>query len=110
MGPSSQGESGHGAWDRRASDRRAWDRESFGPWGLEAENLGPDGVRPLGHGVKRRGLAAPYALPAGVTALLLTGAFAAAAHGVVSAGWVLLIVAVIVSVVAVIAEPGAALS
>ena len=83
--------------------------ESLGPWGLEAENLGPDGVRPLGHGVKRRGLAAPYALPAGVTALLLTGAFAAAAHGVVSAGWVLLIVAVIVSVVAVIAEPGAAL-
>ena len=40
---------------------------------------------------------------------MLTGAFAAAAHGVVSAGWVLLIVAVIVSVVAVIAEPGAAL-
>jgi signal transduction histidine kinase len=58
---------------------------------------------------RRRGLAAPYALPAGSAALLLTGAVAAATHGTVSAGWVLLIVAVIVSAVALVAEPGAAL-
>jgi signal transduction histidine kinase len=57
----------------------------------------------------RRGLTAPYALPAGCGALLLTGALAASTHGAVSAGWVLLVVAVIVSVVALIAEPGAAL-
>ena len=98
-----------GAWGRRASDRRAWDRRASGHGASRRRISRPDGVRPPGHGVKRRGLAAPYALPTGVTALLLTGAFAAAAHGVVSAGWVLLIVAVIVSVVAVIAEPGAAL-
>ncbi len=53
-------------------------------------------------------MAAPYALPAGCAALLLTGALAAASHGAVSAGWVLLIVAVIVSAVALVAEPGAA--
>jgi signal transduction histidine kinase len=58
---------------------------------------------------RRRGLAAPFSLPAGFTALLVTGAAAAATHGALSAGWVLLIVAVIVSVVALIAEPGAAL-
>jgi signal transduction histidine kinase len=59
--------------------------------------------------LRRRGLAAPYALPVGAAALLVTGAVAAAAHGAVSAGWVLLVVAVIVSAVALIAEPGAAL-
>jgi len=65
----------------------------------------PAGQQNLG----RRGLAAPYALPVGAAALLVTGAVAAAAHGAVSAGWVLLVVAVIVSAVALIAEPGAAL-
>ncbi|HET7015171.1 MAG TPA: DUF4118 domain-containing protein [Streptosporangiaceae bacterium] len=57
----------------------------------------------------RSRLAAPYALPVGVTALLVTGAVTAAAHGAISAGWVLLVVAVIVSAAALIAEPGAAL-
>jgi two-component system sensor histidine kinase KdpD len=59
--------------------------------------------------VRRRTVAAPYALPAGFTALLLIGAIAAATHGGLSAGWVLLLVAVVVTLVASIAEPGAAL-
>jgi two-component system sensor histidine kinase KdpD len=58
---------------------------------------------------RRRTLAAPYALPAGFTALLLIGAVAAATHGVLSTGWVLGLAAVVVTLVATIAEPGAAL-
>jgi two-component system, OmpR family, sensor histidine kinase KdpD len=57
----------------------------------------------------RRGVAAPYALPAGCAALLVTGAIAAATHGGLSAGWVLLLAAVIVAAVGCLAEPGTAL-
>jgi two-component system, OmpR family, sensor histidine kinase KdpD len=58
---------------------------------------------------RRRGVAAHYALPAGCSALLLTGAIAAASHGVVSGGWVLLLAAIIVTAAGLIAEPGATL-
>ena len=54
-------------------------------------------------------LPAHYALPAGCSALLLTGAIAAASHGVVSGGWVLLLAAIIVTAAGLIAEPGATL-
>src|ERR1022692_3376511 len=58
---------------------------------------------------RRRGVAAHYALPAGCSALLLTGAIAAASHGLVSGGWVLLLTAIIVTAAGLIAEPGATL-
>jgi two-component system sensor histidine kinase KdpD len=58
---------------------------------------------------RRRGVAAHYALPAGCSALLLTGAIAAASHGLVSGGWVLLLAAIIVTAAGLLAEPGATL-
>jgi two-component system sensor histidine kinase KdpD len=58
------------------------------------------------HGsTRRRGLAAPLALPAGFGALLIVGAAAAATRGAVSAGWVLTLAAIIVSIGAAVAEP-----
>jgi two-component system, OmpR family, sensor histidine kinase KdpD len=63
------------------------------------------GSRPRG---RRRGLAAPLALPAGFAALLVVGASAAASHGALSAGWVLLLVAVIVAAGSTVAEPAVA--
>jgi two-component system, OmpR family, sensor histidine kinase KdpD len=58
---------------------------------------------------RRRRVAAHYALPAGCSALLLTGAIAAASHGVVSGGWVLALAAMIVTATGLTAEPGATL-
>ena len=58
---------------------------------------------------RRRGLAAPLALPAGFAALLIVGAAAAASHGALSAGWVLILAAIIVAVGAAVAEPAVAL-
>ena len=57
---------------------------------------------------RRRGLAAPLALPAGFGALLVVGAAAAASHGAVSAGWVLLLVAIVVAAGSTVAEPAVA--
>jgi len=57
---------------------------------------------------RRRGLAAPLALPAGFGALLVVGAAAAASHGGLSAGWVLLLVAIIVTAGSMAAEPAVA--
>jgi two-component system, OmpR family, sensor histidine kinase KdpD len=57
---------------------------------------------------RRRGLAAPLALPAGFAALLLVGAVAAATHGAVSAGWVLGFAAAIVAAGSAVAEPAVA--
>jgi two-component system sensor histidine kinase KdpD len=57
---------------------------------------------------RRRGLAAPLALPAGFGALLVVGATAAASHGALSAGWVLLLVAAIVAAGSTAAEPAVA--
>ncbi len=63
----------------------------------------------VGARTRPRGIAAVYALPSGLAALLAVGAFAAATRGAISAGWVLLLSAIIVAVTALIAEPGAAL-
>jgi two-component system, OmpR family, sensor histidine kinase KdpD len=57
---------------------------------------------------RRRGLAAPLALPAGFGALLVVGAAAAASRGGLSAGWVLLLAAIIVAVGSAVAEPAVA--
>ena len=54
---------------------------------------------------RRRGLSAPLALPAGFAALLAVGALAAASHGAVSAGWVLVLASVIAFLGAAVAEP-----
>ena len=59
-------------------------------------------------GRRRRGLAAPLALPTGFGALLVVGAAAAASHGAVSAGWVLLLVAIVVAAGSMAAEPAVA--
>jgi two-component system, OmpR family, sensor histidine kinase KdpD len=58
---------------------------------------------------RTRGLAAHYVLPAACTALLVVGAIAAASHGALSAGWVLILAAAVVTAVGMIAEPGATL-
>jgi two-component system, OmpR family, sensor histidine kinase KdpD len=57
---------------------------------------------------RRRGLAAPLALPAGFGALLVVGAAATASHGAVSSGWVLILAAMIVGVGSAVAEPAVA--
>ena len=57
---------------------------------------------------RRRGLAAPLALPAGFGALLVIGAAAAASHGALSARWVLVLVAVVVLGGSLVAEPAVA--
>jgi len=57
---------------------------------------------------RRRAVGAPFALPAGFAALLLIGAIAAGTHGALSASWVLALAAVVTGVAA-LAEPGAAL-
>ncbi|HEX9066048.1 MAG TPA: DUF4118 domain-containing protein [Streptosporangiaceae bacterium] len=64
---------------------------------------------PAGSRIIRRRIAAPFAIPAGCTALLVTGALAAATHGAVSGGWVLLLAAVVTGAAGLIAEPGATL-
>jgi signal transduction histidine kinase len=57
---------------------------------------------------RRRGLAAPYALPAGFAALLVIGAAAAALHGRLAAGAVLALAAAVVGAGALVAEPAVA--
>jgi two-component system sensor histidine kinase KdpD len=53
-------------------------------------------------------MSAPLALPAGFGALLVVGAAAAGSHGAVSAGWVLLLAAIIVASGSAVAEPAVA--
>jgi signal transduction histidine kinase len=57
---------------------------------------------------RRRGLAAPLALPAGFGALLAVGALAAGTGGRVDATWVLVLAAVIVTAGSFLAEPAVA--
>jgi two-component system, OmpR family, sensor histidine kinase KdpD len=57
---------------------------------------------------RRRGLAAPLALPAGFAALLAVGALAAGTHGWVDGTWVLILAAVIVTAGSLAAEPAVA--
>jgi two-component system, OmpR family, sensor histidine kinase KdpD len=59
-------------------------------------------------GPRRRGLAAPLALPAGFAALLVVGALAAATGGGVDATWVLILAAIIVAAGSLVAEPAVA--
>jgi len=66
----------------------------------------PGGLEPPP--ARRRGLAAPLALPAGFFALLLVGAAAAGTHGGVSAGWVLGFAAAVVAAGSAVAELAAA--
>jgi hypothetical protein len=56
----------------------------------------------------RRGLPAPYVLPAGFAALLAVGTVAAALHGRLNATGVLVCCAVVVGALAPVAEPAAA--
>ena len=60
---------------------------------------------PAATGRRRRGLSAPLALPAGFGALLVVGAVAAGSDGGLSAGWVLVLVAVIVTIGSMVSEP-----
>ena len=57
---------------------------------------------------RRRGLAAPLALPAGFAALLVVGAIAAGTGGGLSAGWVLGLAAAIVLAGSAVSEPAVA--
>ena len=59
-------------------------------------------------GSRRRGLAAPVALPVGCTALLLIGGIAAGSHCALTASWVLGLAAVVVICGSFVAEPGVA--
>jgi len=72
-----------------------WMRET------QAEDWPPAGAGPAR---RRRGLAAPLALPAGFGALLAVGAIAAATHSGLSPGWVLLLAAIIVGIGSAVAE------
>jgi hypothetical protein len=54
---------------------------------------------------RRRGLAAPLALPTGFAALLVVGAAAAGTGGRVDGAWVLILAAVIVAAGSFVAEP-----
>ena len=56
----------------------------------------------------RRGLPAPYVLPAGFAALLAVGTIAAALHGRLDATGVLICCAVVVGALAPVSEPTAA--
>jgi len=57
----------------------------------------------------RRGVAAHFSLPAGCSALLVIGAVAAASHGALSGGWVLVLAAVVIGLTGLIAEPAVTL-
>jgi hypothetical protein len=61
-----------------------------------------------GSAPRRRGLAAPFALPAGFAALLSIGAAAAALQGRLPAGAVLVLAAIVVAAGSMIAEPAVA--
>jgi two-component system sensor histidine kinase KdpD len=68
----------------------------------------PPSAAPLGGAARRRGLAAPLALPAGFAALLSIGAAAAALHGRLPAGAVLVLAAIVVVAGCIVAEPAMA--
>src|SRR5215470_7813331 len=55
-----------------------------------------------------RGLAAPLALPVGFASMLLVGAVAAGTKGALTNGWVLVLVAIIVTAGSMVAEPAVA--
>jgi two-component system, OmpR family, sensor histidine kinase KdpD len=57
----------------------------------------------------RRGVPPHFSLPAGCSALLVIGAIAAASHGALSGGWVLVLVAAVAIVTGLVAQPAATL-
>ena len=57
---------------------------------------------------RRRGFAAPLALPVGFAALLVVGALAGGTDGRVDATWVLVLAAIVVTAGSLLAEPVAA--
>jgi two-component system sensor histidine kinase KdpD len=59
----------------------------------------------MNHQRGRRGVAAPFALPAGSAALLVVGAIAAGLHGRLPATGVLVLVSIVVTSVSLVAEP-----
>jgi two-component system sensor histidine kinase KdpD len=59
-------------------------------------------------GSRRRGLAAPLALPAGFASLLVIGAIAAGSGGAVGATWVLVLAAAVVTAGSAVGEPAVA--
>ena len=79
-----------------------------GPW----RSYGPGGYGPhrdpRARSPWRRGLPAPYVLPAGFAALLAVGTVAAGLHGRLDATGVLICCAVVVGALAPVAEPTAA--
>src|ERR1700722_11699630 len=79
-----------------------------GPW----RSYGPGGYRPHRdprvRSPWRRGLPAPYMLPAGFAALLAIGTVAAGLHGRLDATGVLICCAVVVGALAPVSEPTAA--
>jgi len=75
---------------------------------VAVESPDPCGLGSEAPPARRRGLAAPLALPAGFFALLLVGAIAAATHGALSAGWVLGLAGAIVVAGSAVAEVAAA--
>ena len=82
-------------------------RRSYRPYGYGSHrDQSPRDQRP--RPPWRRGLPAPYVLPAGFAALLAVGTVAAALHGRLTATGVLICCAVVVGVLAPVAEPAAA--
>ena len=59
-------------------------------------------------GSRRRGIPAPVALPVGCAALLVIGGIAAGTHGALTASWVLVLAAVVVSCGSLLAESAVA--
>src|SRR5580693_394355 len=103
-GPAAHGPAGFGRGDRDLADYDPADYDTAG-FGLPDQDRA--GFGPPGRG-RRRGLAAPLALPAGFGALLVVGAIAAGTHGWLSSGWVLALAAVIVGCAAAVSEPAVA--
>jgi two-component system sensor histidine kinase KdpD len=102
------------AWMEQTGESRGpaeagWPGMPGGPryddWREMPGGPGYDGWMDAGRVRRRRGLAAPLALPAGFAALLIIGAAAAASHGGLSAAWVLILAAVVVTAGAAVAEP-----
>jgi signal transduction histidine kinase len=91
-----------------ASSHRAF--SSDGASSDSASSLARPARAPSGPGgpARRRGLAAPLALPAGFAGLLAVGALAAGTGGRVDATWVLILAAVVVAAGSIVAEPAVA--
>jgi two-component system, OmpR family, sensor histidine kinase KdpD len=103
--PADQGhDDGAGYTDRMSPDRPGSGGGPATRWAQEPGAAWPGAEHKPER--RRRGLSAPLALPASFGALLVVGAAAAATGGRLSAGWVLVLVAIIVFAGAALAEVG----